>query len=190
MAIFDLDDLKNRKKVGLLLEKTKGVILNESFSGKSLQPLMEGFIGLLNSDEIMYGRGVFISHRSTYKYKKEARRIAILLDDNKYDVYLDAEDYFLKSITGGSTNADNDLIMELLKYGIDEAKFFLCLLSYNIDSYPQSSIHWVKEELNYAKIKNKEMFRYHIDTNNIPDFCIGIENISDIDNWIKFEISN
>ena len=183
MAIFDLSKLD----INDIKQLNRRVVLNEdmSFLEKS-QLLQEATIGLFNRllkpNEVIYGKGVFISHRRTYKDK--AGEIAKLLDKKKYDTYLDRNDIILNYLTKVSNNVDKDIIKQFLYYGIDKSKYFICLLSYDINLSD-----WVKNEVEYAKTKNKEMFKYNIDAANLPDFCdYNLEDISYIEDWIKYTL--
>lgn len=183
MAIFDLSQLKNIEDIQKkILEESQDIDLKE-------EVLQEGCIGLCNIGEKMFGRGVFISHRSTHKSK--AKKIAKFLDRNGYDIYLDSEDIYLSLMTSVFDNVDKELIKECLSYGIKHSEYFLCLLTKDIDKS-----EWVKGEFKEAQKRKKEVAGYLVDINkypkenlaeiSFPDYLKGMDHIdrNNIGSWL------
>lgn len=179
MAIFDFDEFYNeeieRIKSNKLIQpmETHICILNHERKYTNNVPdklslHIEAYIGLLNSKR-EYTKSVFISHKTSNKPK--ATLLAEYLNNNEFDVYLDVEDRLLQYLIqiNFPKSLDNIEIMKLLKFGITNSDYFICLLSSNIENNSEDK-NWVKDEVSFANQQNKNICGLKVEQCKTPSF--------------------
>ncbi len=111
---------------------------------------LEAYIGKYNKQKREYKKAVFLSHRSTYKYK--AVELADIFDRAHFDVYLDIKDEELQDQVSKNSNIPDDLLESLLEYGIEKSDYFFLIMT---DDYEKSK--WIPKEINLAKKHYKDI---------------------------------
>lgn len=149
MAIIYLrnQEIYNEKKINITESYN---LFKEKKTEQERQIFLESFIGKSNSEERENEKAIFISHRSTYKYK--AQQLAKIFDKNHFDVYLDIKDEELQKNVSQSSNVPEKFIESLLEYGINESDYFLLLMT---NDYMKSN--WIPREIDFAKKYYKDI---------------------------------